>query len=168
MSVSEVNISTLESKSLQLIQRFIPSTETPLIICYAPSSLFPFYYVITEFRVARIAINEKDTITVRLEHIVSIKETNRFSMPFFPDQSIILYGHDSQMAIISFQFPAKNELYFKFAKILRDSYEKIKSSQVSKNKSPSERLREIDNLLTSKLITKEEHKRKRDEILDDL
>ena len=167
MAVSEVNISTLDPKSLQLIQRFIPDAEIPLIICHAPSLIFPFYYVITETRVARISINEKDTITARLEHIVSIKESN-MPLLFIPDYIIILYGHDSQNAVISFSFPAKDKLYFKFVKILRDSYEKIKDSQVLQTKSPSERLKEIDSLLKSNLITEEEFKRKRKEILDGL
>ncbi len=167
MSVNEVDILALEPNFQQLIQRFVPNTEKPLIVCYNSSLLFPYFYVITEFSVSRIGIKKTESTIVRFENIVSINETSDFGL-IIPEHGIILYGHDSQHAITSFSFPQKNELYFKFAKILRDTYEKIMSSQVSKNKSPSERLREIDSLLAGKLINETEYKRKREEILGDL
>ena len=169
MPVSEIGMSSIDKKFKELIQRYVPDTETPLIVCYDSSN--PSLFVITENRAARIDVSGKDlssTTTVRLENVMSIRETT-FSGGFLSSASYVisLFGNSST-AIIGFGFPSKNELYFRFAKLLRESHEKIKSSQIPALKSPSERLREIDSLLASKLITESEYKRKREEILGDL
>jgi len=105
---------------------------------------------------------------VTLEHIASIAETEMTYGLMRGSYVIRLYGQDTSQPQVGFSFPAKNDVYQKFLGVLNMAVEKAKNSGNKEELNIADRLQRLTKLHHDGLITEEEFRRKREEILNQL
>jgi hypothetical protein len=172
MAITEISLNGIDLTLKNLVSQNIPSEENIQIICH--DSYFKDLLILTEVKAYKISVKPYQSIShssyVKYEFVTSIHET--IIKDIISSSHIIsLWGQDPGKALMGFDFPKKDDLYYKFLSILKTNLEKIqnKTNPIPQpQKSPEERIREIDYLLSKNLITIIEYQTKRQEILRDL
>lgn len=176
----ECSLAELKPEFAEILKGHLPSDEQPLICCetrwetdFSPKKTIFSVGIITQHWIVDADLSlhksflgytgEADTsaTSMFLAEIVGISEGDWAEMGF----EVKARGHgDNYVGCI---FEAR-QVSIKFASILREAVEQAKAATLQTQKSPSDRLRELQKLYDDKLISDTEFQQKRKEILGQL
>ena len=176
MRCRECSLSDLEPKLKESLERLVPTSERVVICCQCTESLQWRAYMLTDRRAVAVLLDQatrisrvdEHTSACLLEDVTAIRESDARLFLGFGYHNIFLHGHSHEVAV-AFIFGLRDTiLYQRFSSLLHKAVENARPSAGHPAIDTAERLRQLSKLHGDGLVTDEEFRTKRAQLLSEL